>query len=428
MHGRAKSLHRRFDSLKQRIEELGSLRDLLRLPPEADILKRQWRVIESQLRVAEDRLLTRLKAAGRAFLPMAHEIGSARKLNASFGELELETSRAYTFFDTYMDVLTQRRAEGLGPLLRGCDVLAWDSLYRDHPALAIIEPPLVCCDRGFGASTRRESVRLPWNVPNPMPLIYIPYSRLKEKYNLTSIYHEAGHEALVRLGLVHVLPKVFRQALHRERRSAVLQDLWALWSSEIGPDFWTFCNCGLASAGAIREILALPPSEAFRVSPTDPHPPPYVRVLLSFELCRRVWGRGIWDRWQQEWVELYPLSAAPAPQKRWIVASTACVPTIARALLTTRFRTLEGKRLPDLFDMAALEPRKIADLADSIGKSPAALKLGRTPVQLAAFRLLRERGQLTEAQLDDLMTQWLEALGKHGAMRSAEDVKERRAS
>ena len=39
----------------------------------------------------------------------------------------------------------------------------------------------------------------------------------------------------------------------------------------------------------------------------DPHPTNYIRVLLSFEWCRQVWGHGEWDDWEEEWKRLYPL-------------------------------------------------------------------------------------------------------------------------
>ncbi|MBP1724267.1 MAG: hypothetical protein H6Q44_1972, partial [Deltaproteobacteria bacterium] len=183
----SQSLRRRVESLRMRVENLSSLRRLVDLPPDRDITKRQWAVLESQLKVVEAGLLSRLKKAGRAYLPLVHNSRIARTLNGLLGEIELEMSRVYAFLDTYMDVLTQRHTPELGPLLGGCDVLAWDAINRDHPALAIVEPPLVYCDRGFGASTLREGVMLPNHIPNPMPLIEIPYSRLKEKYNLTSV-------------------------------------------------------------------------------------------------------------------------------------------------------------------------------------------------------------------------------------------------
>ena len=408
----SQSLRRRVESLRMRVENLSSLRRLVDLPPDRDITKRQWAVLESQLKVVEAGLLSRLKKAGRAYLPLVHNSRIARTLNGLLGEIELEMSRVYAFLDTYMDVLTQRHTPELGPLLGGCDVLAWDAINRDHPALAIVEPPLVYCDRGFGASTLREGVMLPSHIPNPMPLIEIPYSRLKEKYNLTSVLHEAGHEALVRLGLVSTLPKAFRYGLAKTGASATIQDFFALWSSEIGPDFWTFCSSGIAEAAGIKEILALPPHHVFRVSGTDPHPPPYLRVLLSFEWCRQAWGRGAWDNWEKEWFELYPLEGAPIEARELLKKAGTYLPLISRTLLQTRFRVLNGKTIPDLFRLSTLAPAELERVAGTARSGALNLKGISPSAQLAVFRVIRDRGMLNEEAIDRIMTEWLVKLGE----------------
>lgn len=403
---------RRYESARARIETLSSLRKLVALQPEHDITKRQWSVLESQLSSVENRLLSRLKRGARAYLPNVKNPEAARSMNALLGEVELEMSRAFTFFDTYMDVLTQRHTPELGPMLAGCDVLAWDAIHKDHPALSIVEPPLVYCDRGFGASVLREGVLLPDRTPNPTPLIQIPYSRLKEKHNLTSILHEAGHEAMVRLGLISAIPKAFRYALTRAGAPDTIKDLFAIWTSEIGPDFWTFCASGIAQAATIREILALPPSHVFRISWVDPHPSPHLRVLLSFELCRQVWGRGDWDNWEKEWLELYSLEDAPVETQEIIKKARTYLPVIGRALLRTRFRVLNRKTIPDLFNLDALAPAELQRVAKTAKSGALDLK-GLSPcVQLAVFRLIREQGKLTEEGIDGIMTKWLLKLGE----------------
>jgi hypothetical protein len=404
----SRSLQRHVESLRFRAEAFSALRRLVDLPAQNDISKRQWSVIESQLNVVEARLLGRVKAGGRAYLPHAHAPKTARALNALLGRVELELSTAFNFFDTYMDVLSQRHAPSLGPLLAGCDVLAWDGINKDHPALAIVEPPLVYCDRGFGASTLREGIMLPDQIPNPMPLIQIPYSRLREKYNLTSILHEVGHEAMVRLGLVATIPKAFRLALERDGAPQTIQDFFALWSSEIGPDFWTFCACGLAGAGGMREILALPPSQVFRISWTDPHPPPYLRVLLSFDWCRQLWGAGIWDDWEREWLDLYHPGSGPVETQDILRKARQYLPVVSRTLLHTRFAVLNGRALPALFNLSALAPAELHRIERTAART-GALNLGslNPSAQLAVFRLLRDRGKLKEEAIDQLMKGWL---------------------
>jgi hypothetical protein len=404
---------RRIDSIAFRARSLSSLRDLVALPPGRDISESQWRFIGAQLQRARSRLISSLDRGVRRYLPRVADPVTAARLNAHLGNVELEMASAFSFFDTYMDVLTQRHSPELGPVLAGCDVLAEDALRKDHPALVAAKPPLVYCDRGFGASILREGVRLPDGTPNPMPLVQIPYSRLKEKCNLTSILHEAGHQAMVRLGLDTVLPKAIRQALRRRGASEAVQDLFALWSSEIGPDFWGFCNCGVAQVATMREIFGLPRGHVFRVSWVDPHPPAYLRTRLGFHWCRKLWGPGEWDGWEEEWRGLYPLQHAPDESRELMSAAVRHIPTVGSVLFNARFRALRGGSIPDLFALRALNPRRLTRLAAGAQHLESATTRQLSPcAQLAVYRLIRNRGQLSEQEIDGLMTKWLLRLGR----------------
>jgi hypothetical protein len=411
MHGRQDRLRRRVQSIRFRIDSLAKLRKLVVLTPGTDITDRQWAVIEPQLVASSVRLSSRLRRASDTLLAKSGNNKSARELNGALGQIELDMGRAFTFFDTYMDVLTQRHAPELGAMLAGCDVLAREAMRRDHPALAIIEPPLVYCERGIGAAIARESVPFPDGSSNPMPLIQIPYARLSEKYNLTSLLHEAGHQALYRLQLVETLPKLARSSLQKSGASKTVSQLFALWMSEIGPDFWAFGLTGVAEAAAVCELFAMPSAQALRIAPGDPHPPPYLRALLCFDWCRRAWGRGIWDDWERDWINAYPLDAVPAETRRLLTEARHFIPVLGQALFDGKLHVLGGRRLLDLLDLAAVSPARLEQIAGT-----AATKIdlkGLTPcAQLAAFRMIREWRKLPEDRLDQLMTSWLIKLGR----------------
>jgi hypothetical protein len=405
------------ESARARIETLTSLRDLLGLAPEYDLTERQWRQIETRFAGQRERLMGVLGEGAARLLPRAHEAGAQRELNALLGRIELELARALTMFDTYMDVLSQRHLRPLGEMLAGCDELARDALARPHPALATIEAPLVYCDRGFGASTLRSEIRFPGRGRNPMPLIQIPYTRLREKYNLTSILHEAGHEGMVRLGLRGELPEVLRRAARGAGAGEAVGELFAQWSTEIGPDAWSFCGSGLAAVGTMQEILALPPEQVYRIHWRGPHPPPWLRVRLGCRWCRDMWGRGVWDEWERVWVRLYPLAGAPEEYRGYLEEGARVLGAISEAVLRTRFRTLGGRELPSLFSLEELAP---ARLEGRIERGRVRLG-GLGPCgQLAVFRLLRERGETGEEALDKLMTRWLGNLAEGSRRRAGE--------
>ena len=231
----------------------------------------------------------------------------ARRMNALLGKIDLDITNTIVFFDTYMDILSQRKMPFLGKILRGCDRLAEDAMSIDHQITRDLELPIVSCERGFGALIIRPGVTFPGNIKNPVPLIQIPYSRIVSKYDLTSINHEAGHDMYIRLGLNYALPNALKAALINSRAPKEIVDLYVLWSFEIAPDFWGFCCSGIAQTLSIKEMLSLPPYRVFYVTRDDPHPAIFIRVLLSIEWCRQQWGRGEWDYWEKEWDTLYPL-------------------------------------------------------------------------------------------------------------------------
>jgi hypothetical protein len=322
-----------------------------------------------------------------------------------------------------MDVLTQRYPVELGAVLGGCDVLALHSMRRDHPALALIEPPVVHVDRGISARIMRESVPFPDVSPNPMPLIQIPYDRLKQKYNLTSILHEAGHQALARLQLISPLSRALRRAVGRAGAPEVVAHLYGQWAFEIGPDFWAFALSGVAEAAAIRDLFALPSAQALHISFTGPHPPSYLRALLTFDWCRRAWGRGAWDDREREWIAAYPLVRVPPESRRLLLRARSFVPVVGRELFSARFRGLDNRTLLDLFDLSAVNPIRLQRVAGGIPADRLDLR-GLSPcAQLAVFRMVREWQPIGEERLDRLMTAWLIRLGRvrHSSHRDKDD-------
>lgn len=411
VHIRTHFLYGQYTAALRRIRALSTLRDMVALPPDSDITQRQWAALGTALKSAEENLIQPLRQHAQAiFGSDTRDIHQVRRFHAELGETELRLTKTYSFFDTYTDILSQRLMPGLGPLLAGCDVLALDALNRRAPALRLVEPPLVYCDRGFGASIARQDIRLPNGTPNPLPLIQIPYTRLQEKWNLTSVLHEVGHEAMVRLGMVALWPRIAAVALARYGASERVQRLFGMWMSEIGPDFWTFGCSGIAAAGGIRELIVLPPAMMLRISETDPHPPPYLRVLLNFEWCRQQWGSGPWDKWERTWLDLYPLEGLHGTQRDTLEACRQLLPVLSRAMLHTRLRVLGGRPMTALFDFEALHPLRLERIAAGARTGRLDLRGLRPAAQLAVFRQVKEMRLLTPEQLDAVMAKWLTQL------------------
>ena len=412
MYGTGAHQAQRIASLRRRARGLRELRTFVGIPRgPSDLSRTQWMSIEAVLGAAADRIETRLDTVARVGLLETHEIGGRRRVASEVGRSELELASSYAIFDTFMDVLTQRASPWLGALLKGCDVLALDAMRSEqHPALALASAPIVYLNRGFGAAILRSGVSLAPAAKSPMPLVQIPYARLQEKYHLSSLVHEVGHETLVRLGLRSPLVRAVREGLDGRVAPAV-RDACAVWMNELGPDFWAFGCCGAAHALTVRDALALPSRVTYDVRPNAVHPPVWFRTMIAFDWCRRAFGRGEWDDWERRYLQLFPLALAPAKDRAFLdVALREAVPRIGDVLFGRRFPTLDRRTLADLFGIARLHPLRLSRALHGAKTTSAAFRTERPTTQLAAFRWMRERSDISESRLDEAMSTWLRGL------------------
>jgi hypothetical protein len=405
------SLLLKIDSIRTRAGLLVNLRKMVSLPPSQDISEEQWELLESQLATVSTKIRQQLRIYTDKYFSERNNPVMKQMLINRLGELEVELTNAYNFYDTFMDILTQRLSNEIGLLLKGCDIIAEYALQRENLA-DITASPLVYCDRGFGASTLREGVRLGGNTPNPIPFIAIPYSRISEKYNLISIFHEVGHQALAKLNMVGLWQQVFQETLSNAGASPLICSLYANWSKEIVPDFWAFGLAGMGQTCSIRDILVLPTDMMFHISTIQPHPPSYLRFLISIDWCKQLWGNGDWDAWEQEWLELYPLKKLDETTQQTISEARKYIPIVSKTLLKTKFKKLGNNPITALFDLQTLKPHLLKNLANIETIRSSEFNNQPIGVQLAVFRLLREKRAIKQTDINKYMETWLKNLAK----------------
>jgi hypothetical protein len=362
------------------------------LQAKADGLARDADVLVAELRAATtepqlDRLRQRVVAFRRRYL-------------------QVETA-----LDFYGDAINSRTSPRLAGLLRACDVLALRSLEDVLVPLRHEVPPvLTFVDKGLGASILRAGLRLVEGGPlSAAAAVKITRQNL---YRPTALVHETGHQAAHILGWNDELAAVIAREL--TPASPELAAVWSSWSSEIAADTYAFAFAGYGSVAALHDVVSGGGASVFRQIPGDPHPLPFLRVLLVVQMAVRFFGVGPWDELARAWKRAYPLTAAPPAVRALVERSLAHLPRLAELCLLTPMRAFGDRPLAALVDPLRVRPDALAQLARESGPalrtSPHWLrKEGLRLLALSSFRAATEPEHAPE--IAEQYEDWMLRLG-----------------
>lgn len=267
----------------------------------------------------------------------------AQKAQKKFTLLKLRFNALHERIDIYSDVYTQRSEHETGVLLKGLDQLAIDGLrsYRN----IIPEVPIICyLERGLGAAIRRFTTKLPGRKKAPVTIIRIPRERIISPAIAASILHEVGHQVAALLGLNNDLRSAIEKKMLNENVNKVVWNYFKLWASEIIADFWAITNLGISATDGLMGVVSLPRYFIFRVNPGDPHPFPWIRVIISIHIGKAVYPQANWDQLINCWHKMYPLSNIKKSTLQIVQGVERSLPEFIRFLLN--FRTPKTKNIP----------------------------------------------------------------------------------
>lgn len=251
-----------------------------------------------------------------------------------------------TTVDIFADALTQRAEVGVGPILRGLDVLAQDGL-RTHPQL-YETPPVVCyLDRGIGGAIRRVFTNLPGGGSNGVALVRIPRERLCGN-GLASLLHEVGHQGSALLDLPRAYTRVLLSAVRRGQLASDVGRYWITKISEVLADAWACAKLGAAGTLGLFAVLGRTPRFTFHDEPTDPHPMPWIRGCFSVAFGAAAMPHSLWAELGEMWRTLYPVSRAGDRARTLLGRIVPSIDTVARFMAEARLPELGGRSLPEL--------------------------------------------------------------------------------
>ncbi|SDS94779.1 hypothetical protein SAMN04488543_2698 [Friedmanniella luteola] len=264
-------------------------------------------------------------------------------------------------FDTFTEVVTQRSESRTGVWLSGLDVLAADALaitpwIQDRPEV------VTYLARGPGAAIRRARTRLPGGDASPVAIIRVPRERMVGHGIASSLVHEVGHQGAALLGLVESLREdVSRQRPLTPERVPAWRS-WERWVSEVIADLWSVAALGISSTLGLLAVVSLPRFFVFRPSDDDPHPTPYLRVLLSCAIGAELYPHPQWADMARTWKELYPVADLPPERQDEFALLEAEIPAFALLLAEHRSPALQGRSLRNSFPLGQRRPQRLLKL------------------------------------------------------------------
>ena len=394
-------------ALLARVDRLRPFVEQETMLPAAVLLPRALVGIE-ELLLAER---ARLRALGLAYLRWLSGPGAeapAGEQQRRYALLRLRLNDHLSTLDLFSDAVTQRSESEVGLWLSGMDVAAADALRLNDGRLGE-EVPIICyLDRGPGAAIRRARTRLPGDLENPVAIVRVPRERMVGHGIASSLFHEVGHQGAALLDLV---PSV-RAALARRARGPARfgWHCWSSWISEILADFWSVARLGIGSTLGLMGVVSLPRPFVFRVSLTDPHPFPWIRVLVSAAIGHRLYPDPQWAALRRLWWQLYPPSQAPPAVVAVIERLLPTVPALAAAVAGHRPAALGGATLASALAHPSRRPADLRRLRAVTLADPAAAARIRPALRFAVLGQARWDGHLSAAaesrEVDSMLRGW----------------------
>jgi hypothetical protein len=339
----------------------------------------------------------------------------ARELQRRFVVLRLVFARSFNQFEMFADALSQRAQHDFGIWIGGLDAVAEDALRL--PGKFYVAPPVITyLDRGMGAAIRRARTRLPGGGQNPVSLIRLPRERMVGGGVGSSLVHEVGHQAAALLNLIPSLREALAARETAEPTRAALWRLWSRWVSEIAADFWSAARIGIGATLGLMQVVALPRAFVFRLHPTDPHPFPWVRVIVSCAIGQALFPDPQWPALARLWTELYPLGP-DAPAEAADLAAHA--PALALLLATHRPAALRGLSMRDALGVGQRAPAMLRRMWAAWSGDEAAILAAPPTLALAVMGQARADGRLRPEQDGAMHGRLLQAWALAGAVSVA---------
>ncbi|TAJ13925.1 hypothetical protein DMA11_06965 [Marinilabiliaceae bacterium JC017] len=320
-----------------------------------------------------------------------------------FSSLKLRFNALQERIDIYADVYTQRGEHETGVLLKGLDNVAYDALSLDGKFTP--PTPMLCyLERGLGAAIRRFSTRLPGKKKTPVTIIRVPRERMVGTAIASSLVHEVGHQGAALLNLVNIFKQAIRTHQTRLGSNSIAWRLFENWTSEILADTWAVAKLGITAPIGLIGVVSLPKYFVLKINMADPHPFPWIRVIISATIGKALYPHPQWDQLISHWKKFYPLKGVHKNTLQIIREVEQTLPAFINLLLNYKVSTLKGRSLRQVFPIKERHPAQLKRML----KQPAVMKQAAPTLLFAALGQGTYDKKISTSEASERITQHLE--------------------
>jgi len=233
----------------------------------------------------------------------------------------------------------------------------------------------------------------------------------------SSLIHEVGHQAAALLNLVPSLRRALQDMQRRDGANQLVWELYERWISEIVADFWSVARVGIASTIGLVGVVSLPSAFVFRVTLDDPHPVPWIRVLLSARIGSALYPDPQWARLSRVWESFYPLEQLKDERRALFERLLAGMDAFVSLLVNHRPQSLRGNSLREVMQTGERLPARLISLWRNWQRNPDEIRKTTPTIVFAVIGQARANGEITPEReswlLGQLLAHWAvkDALG-----------------
>jgi hypothetical protein len=277
-------------------------------------------------------------------------------------------------WDFYLELFGQRQSP-YGLWLLSCDRIALDCYQDAYVGIATVKsvpapPPFSYMRTGFGPATYRRGIPLKslGKQLNPFPLVQLPYHRLINPWTLGAMLHEVSHNLQSDLGLSLSVPRAIARRLLAADFSAATVRTWTRWNRETFADMSGLLLGGPAVVGSLMDTIGRAPESVYAFDPNGVHPTPFLRLLLSTELLRRMGFADESVRYRNAWLKLYPNPRTGSFPDEMLRRADEAIALVVDTICYQPYATLGNRRLADLFKFTPKEEILVEEAAHRLAQ------------------------------------------------------------